>query len=132
MEVLLVPRSRHSRPPSHNSADYALTFSLLITSRHGPRRKPRIYCRASIRCSENVFAEPFTQKRIWNIRPSRAHFMATAVHATMQNYNFSCCGLVLRVPGYRSRDPGFEFPELPDFLRSSGSGTGYTRPRQDN
>jgi hypothetical protein len=32
------------------------------------------------------------------------------------------CGLVVRVPGYRSRDPG-SIPELPDFL-SSGSGTG--------
>jgi hypothetical protein len=29
------------------------------------------------------------------------------------------CGLVVRVPGHRSR-----FPALPDFLRSSGSGTG--------
>jgi hypothetical protein len=24
------------------------------------------------------------------------------------------------------------FPTLPDFLRSSGSGTGYTQPREDN
>jgi hypothetical protein len=31
------------------------------------------------------------------------------------------CGLVVRVPGYRSR-----FPALPDFLRSNGSGTGCT------
>jgi hypothetical protein len=35
------------------------------------------------------------------------------------------CGLVVRVPGYR-------FPALPDFLRSSGSGTGSTQPREDN
>jgi hypothetical protein len=33
------------------------------------------------------------------------------------------CGLVVRVPGYRSRGLG-RFPALPDFLRSSGSGTG--------
>jgi hypothetical protein len=26
----------------------------------------------------------------------------------------------------------FRFPALPDFLRSSGSGTGITRPREDN
>jgi hypothetical protein len=32
------------------------------------------------------------------------------------------CGLVIRVPGYRSRDPEIlvQFPALPDFLRSSG------------
>jgi hypothetical protein len=35
------------------------------------------------------------------------------------------CGLVVRVPGYR-------FPGLPDFLKSSGSGTGSTQPREDN
>jgi hypothetical protein len=29
------------------------------------------------------------------------------------------CGLVVRVPGYRSRGRG-RFPALPDFLRSSG------------
>jgi hypothetical protein len=33
------------------------------------------------------------------------------------------CGLVVRVPGCRSRGPGSS-PALPDFLRSSGSGTG--------
>jgi hypothetical protein len=37
------------------------------------------------------------------------------------------CGLVVRVPGYRPR-----FPALPDFLRSSGSATGSTQPREDN
>jgi hypothetical protein len=41
------------------------------------------------------------------------------------------CGLVVRVPGCRSRDP-VRFPELPDFLRSSGSGTGFTQPREYN
>jgi hypothetical protein len=39
------------------------------------------------------------------------------------------CGLVVRVPGYRSRGPG-SIPTLPDFLRSSGSGTGSTQPRE--
>jgi hypothetical protein len=38
------------------------------------------------------------------------------------------CGLVVRVPAYRSRGLG-RFPALPDFLRSSGSGTG---PREYN
>jgi hypothetical protein len=35
------------------------------------------------------------------------------------------CGLVVRVPGYR-------FPVLSDFPRSSGSGTGSTQPRDYN
>jgi hypothetical protein len=35
------------------------------------------------------------------------------------------CGLVVRVPHYRSRGPG-SIPGVPDFLRSSGSGTGST------
>jgi hypothetical protein len=39
------------------------------------------------------------------------------------------CGLV--VPGYRSR-ARVRFPALPDFLRSSGSGTGSTQPREYN
>jgi hypothetical protein len=38
------------------------------------------------------------------------------------------CGLMVRVPGYRSR---VRFPALPDFL-SSGSGTGSTQPREYN
>jgi hypothetical protein len=37
------------------------------------------------------------------------------------------CDLVVRVTGYRSGGPG-RFPALPDFLRSSESGTGPTHP----
>jgi hypothetical protein len=44
-------------------------------------------------------------------------------------FNDRLCGLVIRVPGYRSRGPGF--PALPDFLRSSGSETGPTQPREN-
>ena len=40
------------------------------------------------------------------------------------------CGLVVRVSGYRYRGPGFDHPALPDFLSSSGSGTGSTHPRE--
>jgi hypothetical protein len=40
-------------------------------------------------------------------------------------------GLVVRVPGYKSRGPGSDFPALQDFL-SSGSGMGSTQPREDN
>jgi hypothetical protein len=46
--------------------------------------------------------------------------------------NDRICGLVVSVPGYRSRGPGFDSPALPDFLRSGESGTGSTQPREDN
>jgi hypothetical protein len=54
-------------------------------------------------------------------------------------YNFICldlqhiCGLVVSVPGYRSRSPGL-IPGATTFLfrKSSGSGTGSTQPRDDN
>jgi hypothetical protein len=41
-------------------------------------------------------------------------------------------GLVVRIPGYISRGPGFDHPALPDFVRNSVSGTGSTQPREDN
>jgi hypothetical protein len=37
------------------------------------------------------------------------------------------CGLVATDPGVR-----VQFPALPDFLKSSGSGTGSTQPRKYN
>jgi hypothetical protein len=40
------------------------------------------------------------------------------------------CGLVVRVPDYRFRGPG-SIPSATR-LRSSGSGTGSTQPRDDN
>jgi hypothetical protein len=43
----------------------------------------------------------------------------------------SLCGLVVRVPGYRSNGLG-SIPGLPDFLRSSRSGTESTLPRKYN
>jgi hypothetical protein len=42
------------------------------------------------------------------------------------------CGLVVRVTGYRFRGPGFDFPALSDFVRSSGSGTGTAQPCEYN
>jgi hypothetical protein len=39
--------------------------------------------------------------------------------------------VVVRLPGCRPKGPGVRFPMLPDFLSSSGSGTGSTLPRED-
>jgi hypothetical protein len=41
------------------------------------------------------------------------------------------CGLVVRVPGYRSGGPGFDSRALQE-IKSSGSGTGSTQPREYN
>jgi hypothetical protein len=50
---------------------------------------------------------------------------------TQSSISVHICGLVVRVSGYISRGPGLD-PALPNFLRSSGSGTGSTQPREYN
>jgi hypothetical protein len=58
--------------------------------------------------------------------------------ATLTRSPFICialnglCGLVVRVPGYRSRGPGSIPGATRLFLGSSGSETGSTQPRDDN
>jgi hypothetical protein len=42
------------------------------------------------------------------------------------------CGLVVKVPDYRFRGLGLIPGATRIFLRSSGSGTGSTQPRDDN
>jgi hypothetical protein len=44
---------------------------------------------------------------------------------------YRLCGLVVSVPGYRSK-VRVQFLALPDFLRSSGSGTVSSQPREYN
>jgi hypothetical protein len=45
---------------------------------------------------------------------------------------YRLCGLVVKVPGYRFRGLGSIPGAARFFLRSSGSGTGSTQPRDDN
>jgi hypothetical protein len=52
------------------------------------------------------------------------------------SFSMSCCkdrrcGLVIRVTGYRSRGQG-SILRVTDFLRSTGSGTVFTQPREYN
>jgi hypothetical protein len=66
----------------------------------------------------------------------------TSFHSFEINFNlcflpkYICqCGLVVGVPTEfvaTDLDLRLRFPALPDFMRSSGSGTGFTQPREDN
>jgi hypothetical protein len=47
---------------------------------------------------------------------------------TVCKENERLCGLVVRVPDCRPRGPGFDSPEVRNFLSSSGSGMGSTQP----
>jgi hypothetical protein len=47
-------------------------------------------------------------------------------------YYMELCGLLVRVSGYRDPEVWVRFPALPDFLRSSGSGTGFIQPSEYN
>jgi hypothetical protein len=51
---------------------------------------------------------------------------------SVQIMKFLVCGLVVRVPGYRSRDPGSIPGATIFFLRSNRSETGSTPPREYN
>jgi hypothetical protein len=77
---------------------------------------------------------PATQgnKRIFvaeRIDPCRKQYMIIVFSCLINIFLRYLSGLLVRVPGYRSRDPG-SIPAQVDFLRSSGSGTGFTLPRE--
>jgi hypothetical protein len=68
-----------------------------------------------------------------NFSSSSAYFLFAVYFTTLSVSQDRLCGLVVSVPGYKSRGPG----SIPGatrffFLRSSGSGTGSTQPRDDN
>jgi hypothetical protein len=73
------------------------------------------------------------------VADSRPPFQFNRQFSPTRRHNFmsanTCldhlCGLVVRVPDYRSRGR-VRFTAVPDFLRSSGSGTGSTQPLEYN
>jgi hypothetical protein len=66
-----------------------------------------------------------------NLVSDRIKFIPSDMKIDMLVLRDRLCGLVVRVSGYRSKGP----VSIPDstriFLRSSGSGTGSTQPRDD-
>jgi hypothetical protein len=63
-------------------------------------------------------------------RPPRPSDLRPLIPSCDDTVRDRLCALVVRGPDYRG--PGFDSLALPDFLRSSGSGTGSTQPREDN
>jgi hypothetical protein len=66
-----------------------------------------------------------------HIRERQSDCMASQFRREQILYD-RLCGLVVRVPGYRSRGPGFDSRVLTDFLRTSGFETGSTQPQEYN
>jgi hypothetical protein len=61
-----------------------------------------------------------------------SHIMIVINYKNTKKKYDRLCGLVVRDTGYKSRGPRNRLPALPDFLRSSWSGTGSTQPYEDN
>jgi hypothetical protein len=80
--------------------------------------------------SLSIFVIHHRQNPLDSTRSSKVNFIfATRHNGIYSDHCDRLCGLV-RVPGYRSRGPGFDSRR--DFVRSSGSGTGSTWPREYN
>jgi hypothetical protein len=66
---------------------------------------------------------------------SSRHFQRVAKTQELENLAALAdrlCGLVVKVPDYTFRGPGSIHGATRFFLRSCGSGTGSTQPRDDN
>jgi hypothetical protein len=88
------------------------------------------------RISSNIVCKVpiYSLKSVWFIIELKRVIPKLSLHSfQIKQYTLHCglCSLVIRIPGCRSRGPG-RFTALPDFLRSSGSGTGSTQPREYN
>jgi hypothetical protein len=86
-------------------------------------------CRVSTQINENwieLLLVPSSQRTLLFSVSFNSRLLSATNLFRVQKFN-RFCGLVVRVPGQRSR---VRFPALPHFLRSSGSGTGSTQPRE--
>jgi hypothetical protein len=69
---------------------------------------------------------------VWRSRDASSHTSHRLLRLTSQSLpgkyyesaSITLCGLVVRLPGSRTRGPGFDSPDLLDFLNSSGSVNG--------
>jgi hypothetical protein len=61
---------------------------------------------------------------IQNSHATDKNFKELIIFTKLPKKQDHSCGLVVRVPSYRPRGPGFHSQALPDFLRSNGCGTG--------
>jgi hypothetical protein len=88
------------------------------------------------------FFSPPTETWRYNFKLGHDHFLSTLMLTWLLNVRGNCisfikvfldslCGLVVKVPGYRSGGPS-SIPGTTKKKKSSVSGTGYTQPREYN